>query len=140
MPIDQKMVSRLLLAGVINILNQHDTIVEFEDRVRTNKIETVTIKVRLESLENWVLKQDENVKLLEEKLSKVELDKENDLSEDLKSLESKVSQLEGSLETIDTHKKTALSCPSNRKDCKKCAETFSKNFELETHMVSFHGC
>ena len=136
-PIDQKMVSRLLLAGVINILNQHDIIVDLEKRLTTNDIENVTMKVRVESLENWVLKQEETVKNLEEKLSKVELEKGNKICENVEALKTKVSQLEGSLET---QKKTATStCPIKEKACKECERTFSKNFELETHMVSFHG-
>jgi hypothetical protein len=48
-PIDQKTVSRLLLAGVVNILNQHDTIVNLEEGVKANTIENVTTKVRLET-------------------------------------------------------------------------------------------
>ena len=71
-PIDQKMVSRLLLAGEINILNQHNIIVDLEKRLTTNDIENMTMKVRVESLDNWVLKQEETAKHLEEKLSKVE--------------------------------------------------------------------
>ena len=66
------MVSRLLLAGEINILNQHDIIVDLEKRLTTNDIENMTMKVRVESLDNWVLKQEETAKHLEEKLSKVE--------------------------------------------------------------------
>ena len=69
-PIDQKTVSRLLLAGVVNILNQHDTIVNLEAGVKANTIDNVTTKVRLESLENWVLKQEETIKLLDGNLSK----------------------------------------------------------------------
>ena len=42
-PIDQKIVSSLLLAGVVNILNQHDTIVTLEEEMRTNIIENVTM-------------------------------------------------------------------------------------------------
>ena len=78
-PIDQKMVSRLLLADVINILNQHDSNVDVEKRLTTNDIENVTMKV-----ENWALKQ-------EVKLSKVELEKGNKIYENVEALKTRPS-------------------------------------------------
>ena len=35
-PIDPKVVSSLILAGIVNVLNQHDTIAALEERVKTN--------------------------------------------------------------------------------------------------------
>ena len=72
-PIDQKILSSLILAGIVNILNQHDTVAALEERVNMNAIENVTRNVRVESLENWVTKQEQTIILLEERL-KVEKD------------------------------------------------------------------
>ena len=55
----------------------------------------------------------------------------------MEALELKISQLEESLETIEA---ASSPCPSKEKACKQCGKTFAKNFELEAHMVSFHGC
>ena len=63
-PISQERVSSLMLAGIINMLNQHDTIAALEERVQANDIENVTRNVRVESLENWVMKQEEAIKHL----------------------------------------------------------------------------
>ena len=41
-----------MLAGIIHILNQHDTIAAVEERVQANEIKNV----RVESLKNWVIK------------------------------------------------------------------------------------
>ena len=83
------------------------------------------------------MKQEETVKNFEEKLSKVELEKGNKICENVEALMTKVPQLEGSLET--QKKTTTSTCLTKEKTCKECERTFSKNFELENHMVSFHG-
>ena len=69
-PVEKDVISIPLLLGVINILEQHDTIQEMEFRMETIKCENVAIKCRVESLENWVLKQDDIIKKLDEKLSR----------------------------------------------------------------------
>ena len=68
--VDPKDVSALLLAGVIKILNQHDTIDKLEDRMKKIECQSLTNKFRTESMENWVVHQGETIKDLEEKLLK----------------------------------------------------------------------
>ena len=58
------MFSSLILAGIVNVLNQHDTIADLEERVEIKAIEDVTLDVRVESLENWVPIQEKNINLL----------------------------------------------------------------------------
>ena len=70
--IDKDVVSILLLGGVINILGQHDTILEIENKVKSLEVENLTNRSRIESLENWILKQDESIKELEENLQRLD--------------------------------------------------------------------
>ena len=46
-PVDSKEVSRLMLGGVINIINQHDKIKELETKVEEAKIENHTNNIRI---------------------------------------------------------------------------------------------
>ena len=46
-PVDSKEVSRLMLGGVINIINQHDKIKESETKVERAKIENHTNNIRI---------------------------------------------------------------------------------------------
>ena len=68
-PVDQQVVSSLLLGGIVNILNQHDLIEALEDIVDSLKIDNQTHKTRIESIENWLLKQGENLKDMKTKFS-----------------------------------------------------------------------
>ena len=65
-PIDPQIVSSLILSGIINIVNQHDTIKELEERVRSRDHTNVSNQSRLENLESWVLIQDECIQCLVE--------------------------------------------------------------------------
>ena len=44
-----------LLAGIVNILNQHDMIEALEQKVDAIGIENKTNDTRIESIENWLL-------------------------------------------------------------------------------------
>ena len=57
----------------------------------------------------------------------------------MKVLDEKVAKLEASLEATAKIQIGLPASPSKEKSCKECDETFSRNFELETHMVTFHG-
>ena len=52
--VDQQTVSVLVLAGIINITSQHDTIAELESRIKALEHNDITHRSRIESLENWV--------------------------------------------------------------------------------------
>jgi hypothetical protein len=51
--VDKDVVSNLLLGGVINILNQHDTIDDMSNRMKAVEESSLTDKIRLEALENF---------------------------------------------------------------------------------------
>ena len=67
--IDPSVVSGLLLAGVINILGQHDELEQLEERIKALECNNLTNRNRIEALENWVVKQDELITVLDGKLS-----------------------------------------------------------------------
>ena len=67
--VDPVEVSNLVLAGVINILAQHDKIEEIDEKLKDVQHEMITTQNRLESLENWVLTQDKIIQELNEKLT-----------------------------------------------------------------------
>ena len=65
--IDPSFVSGLLLAGVINILGQHDALTQLEERIKARECNNLTNRIK--ALENWVVKQDELITVLDGKLS-----------------------------------------------------------------------
>ena len=67
--VDQQTVSTLLLAGVINITSQHDAIAELEDRIKALEHSDITQRSRIESVENWILIQNDTIANLVEKIS-----------------------------------------------------------------------
>jgi hypothetical protein len=117
--VEPNIVSNLLLAGVINILAQHDTILEAETRIETLEQDKVSNEARLEAIENWVLKQDEPIKELGAKLMNMD---ENGVileeNKDMNTLKQKVMGLELDLETM----KNVQACKNqqdkaNLRDC-----------------------
>ena len=67
--VDPNDVSSLLLAGIIKIINQHDALANLEEKVKNAESENVSNKLRIESLENWVTRQEDSFKVLEKKLA-----------------------------------------------------------------------
>ena len=84
--VEPEVVSNLLLAGLINILAQHDTIVEVETRMDSLEQEKVTNAASIEALEHWVLKQDEHIKELSDKL--MNLDENGVILKENKAMET----------------------------------------------------
>ena len=109
--IDPKVVSGLLLSGIINILKQHDALEHLEEKIKVLEHDSLTNRNRIEALENWVTKQDEAISNLSVKLS--ESDKENYQNEEVPKTFSKT--------------------------CNVCCETFLKNSDFENHMTETHG-
>ena len=72
--VDHDILSQLLLVWVINILAQHDTIVKNEEKVKHLEHAQVTNQSRIEALENWALKQNDQI--LELKQNVVRLDRD----------------------------------------------------------------
>jgi hypothetical protein len=69
--VDQHVISNLLLGGIINILEQHDTIEEMEKRIKVVEEMSLTDKIRIEALENWALKQADDLKVQNERVSRM---------------------------------------------------------------------
>ena len=153
--VDPKVVSNLLLGGVINILHQHDTIAEIDGRIKQVEQGSLSDKIRIESLENWVLKQCDEIKVLNEIVSRMDKDgvviEEN---EELEKVKKKIIGVEIDIETLKVLKNRIVKDnseeprASERKvsiKCDECGETFIQACHLEEHMeghgnVKQHDC
>ena len=101
--VDQNVLSNLILGGVINILHQHDTIEEIQKSVNTFDLENLSNRLRIESLENWVLRQSGDIEEVRENI--VRLDKDGVIDEEnqmIESLKRKVTNLEIDLNSLKT--------------------------------------
>ena len=124
-------VSALLLAGVIKIINQHDSIVVLENKMKDVEKDNLTNKFRIDSLENWVLSQEKSIKDLDEKLSLSE--NGNVMNNDdgnFEELRVKIVQIEKDLAKVDDKKKNIATTIK----CKECGKAFAKTFQLEKHL------
>ena len=122
--VEQEIVNNLILGGVINILHQHDTIEEVESRIKVVEQISMTDKIRIEALENWTLKQAEDIKELTERLT---------IADNFGELKGKVDK--GSLKILTTGTK------GNNEDgggsnqgkelslsCEHCYNKFAKSY------------
>ena len=143
--IEPKTVNALLLSGIINILNQSESFEEQEARSKDLEHQNVTTKAKIEALGNWVLKQNDEVVELREKLSRLDengfLIKE---SSDVLTLKNRIGSLEIDLNSLKrtSMKRNESSEPldinKHSKKCNECDHRFAQNFEMENHMVEAH--
>ena len=132
-PIDPKVVSGLLLGGVINIINQHDKIRDLGEKIKLLSRDNVTNNVRIEMLENWVQKQGKVIKNLDDKLATLDKNgvifKEN---EEIDIIQRKLSSLEEDLACLKVmntkskklNTKVAQTCHNSKSaKCSQCDET-----------------
>ena len=143
--IEPKTVNALLLSGIINILNQSEAFEEIEAISKDLEHQNVTNKARIEALENWVLKQNDAIVDLSEKLSCLD---ENGFiikeSSDVLTLKKRIGSIEIDLNSLKrtSMKRNESSKPldSNKrsKKCNECDNRFTQNFEMENHMVEAH--
>ena len=147
--VEPHVVSNLLLNGIINIIDQNEAVEELEQKLKLLEHNDISIKARIESLENWVLNQGDSIYKLDEKLGM--MDKNRLIikeSKDIIDLKKKVSKIENVVQKIENNVKEVNSIKkgnpdqvvgrSKSKSCKECNETFKMNFELEQHMVNVH--
>ena len=143
--IEPKTVNTLLLSGIINILNQSEAFEDLEARSKDLEHQNVTNKARIEALENWVLKQNDAIVELSEKLSRLD---ENGVlikeSSDVLTFKKRIGSIEIDLNSLKlTSMKTNGSSKSvninkQSKKCNECDTRFTQNFEMENHMVEAH--
>ena len=60
--------AHLLFNGIINIIDQNECVDDLEKIIKQLEHSDITNKVRIESLESWILKQAYSIKNLDEKL------------------------------------------------------------------------
>ena len=139
--VDHNVLSQLLLGGVINILAQHDTIVRNEEKVKHLEHAQVTNQSRIEALENWVLRQNDQILELEQNVARLDRDgvieKENveivTMKKRIVSLEIDVSNVKTKPETLPTPNL------STQRTCQKCNSNFPRTCDLENHMIAEHN-
>ena len=147
--VDQDVLSKLLLGGIINILSQHDTIDKIEEKVKHLEHEKVTDQSRIEALENWVLKQNDKICELEQNIVRVDkngvLEKEN---ADIEDFKKRISSLEIDFRNARDKANVKVISPAEtvrstetvtKKSCKECNRNFFKTCDLEKHMVLEHA-
>ena len=133
--VEPKVVNTLLLGGIANILCQSELFDNVTERVKVLEIENIENKLRLESLENWLLKLNDKVNETIEKMETLEGTHDNsDVLEEIETLRGEIFSMKESISTP-----VASENPSRKKSCSECGETFERNFELENHMVDLHG-
>ena len=105
--------SSLLLAGIIKIIKQHDALANLEEKVKNAESENVSNKLQIESLENWVTRQEDSLKVLERKLA--------------------VEVVKTEVSNVDKSENNVIKLKSKTK-CKECGKLFYKNCDLEEHL------
>ena len=134
--VETNIVNTLLLGGIVNILCQSEQLDDVFERVKVLETENVQTKFRLESLENWMLKLNEKTQEATEKIETFEDSAQ--FKEQIEDIRKEFSSLKETIVTPAAAESTPTCLPKN-KSCNKCGEKFAKNFELENHMVHFHG-
>jgi len=151
--VDHQVLSQLLLGGVINILAQHDTIAKNEEKVVILEHANVTNQTRIEALENWVLRQSDQIKELENNLVRIDnngvIENEKveivEIKKKIVSLATDLCNVRNRSRIMNVIKPTAE--PENQKIlkttikqyCKECKHSFTRTCDLEKHMVSEHA-
>ena len=134
--VETNIVNTLLLGGIVNILCQSEQLDDVFERVKVLETENVQTKFRLESLENWMLKLNEKTQEATEKIDT--FDGSAQFKEQIEDIRKEFSSLKETIVTPEAAESTPTCLPKS-KSCNKCGEKFAKNFELENHMVHFHG-
>ena len=142
--VDPVALNVLVLGGVVNILCQSEALEQMQEKMKTLEQENITNKVKMEHLENWIVKQNDLIEDLNQKVSRMDengvIIKESSESE---SLRKKVWGIEIDVDNLKKKKIKEKPKPINSKvHVKKCAEcetTFLKNSDLEKHVIDIHG-
>ena len=139
--VEPKLVNTLLIGGVLNILNQSESMEDLEKIVKALEYKDVSNKAKIEYLENWVVKQNNVIEDLSEKLSRVD---ENGVftkeSKDVESLRKKIVSIEIDVSSMRRKTPTLSENPNQKKKikCNECSETFNQTCQLEIHMEEKH--
>ena len=146
-PVDSTAVNVLLLGGIVNILNQSESVDDVDERTKALGHENVSNKARIEALENWVLSQNDTIVKLSEKLPNGDENREALATEsnELKILGDKIKNLDTDVRSLkksltppkkDNLKVVKVNHPSTK--CKFCDAKFYQNCQLEKHVVDEH--
>jgi hypothetical protein len=134
--VDANIVNILLLGGINNILSQSEVFDDTFERVKALESENVANKMRIESLETWILKLNDKTEEVQGKITNVDPDKETE------HLEQRIDALGRELNTIKEafENPSTSASPTYKISCRECGENFERNCDYESHMVDFHDC
>jgi len=142
--VDPMTLNVLVLGGVVNILCQSEALEQMEDKMKTLEQENITNKIKMENLENWIVKQHDLIEELNQKISRMD---ENGViikeSRETENLQAKVLGIEIDVTNLKKRKIKENPKPINSKvhvkKCTECETTFLKNSDLEKHVINIHG-
>jgi len=127
-PVEPQVMNILLLSGITNVLCHSKVVDDAMEKVKILEVENITNKTRLDLLEDWVLKMSEENSEMRKKIDK-------DKGANPGHLEIKVDALAEEITLLKNNPKAR----NQNKKCTECEQSFSKNCELEKHMVEIHG-
>ena len=135
-PVEPHIVNILLLGGIQNILSQNEELDDALNRVKVLEIENTETKLRLESIETWLLKVNDKVEHAGIRTgTHGNLKDSEQLENDMETLRNDFTALKETVALTTTSKPIGH---SKSKSCNECGEMFLENYELENHMVIFH--
>jgi hypothetical protein len=120
--VDQNVVNSVIIGGILAFISQKEASVELTARVTELESDLKTAKLRIESLENWMNKND--------------VDKEA-IKKDMKECSNMVVELCKQKEGPVTQNE-AVTKKSSQQKCGECGEIFDKNSDFEVHMEEAH--
>ena len=129
--VDPDVVSNLLLNGIINIIDQNESLEKLEEKIEQLQHSDISTKARLESLESWVIRQGDSINQLDEQLGV--MDKTGAIvkeTKDIKELKGKMSKLENDVQHVKLSfpKKNAVEAEKKVIQPMKCKECAHGNF------------
>ena len=119
--VDQNVVNSIIIGGILSFISQKEATLALAAKVSELESDLKTAKLRIESLENWMNRNDEDKKATKK---------------DLKECSNMIVELGKKKEGPVTCNEAVTK--SFQKKCDKCGEIFDKNSDFEIHMEEVH--
>ena len=111
---DQNVVNDIIIGGFLNLFSRIDSSEQLKTKVSELESELKTSRLRIESLENWITKNDGETKAMKKDVVPSE------------QKENMINQNEDAPKNV-------------QQKCKKCGELFNRNCDFENHMEKAHN-
>ena len=120
--VDQNVVNSVIIGGILGFISQNDANLQLKARVSELESDLKTSKLRIDSLENWMTRNEEDKKIIEKDKKKCY----NLIAVLSEQKEAPIIQHEASPKSV-------------QQTCSQCGEVFSKNSDFEIHMEENHN-